>query len=99
MNYMSGEFLVAGIIVIYDVNAMRLSQRLALRELARKSRAIPLLVWFQMDTDSAFIRSAKRDRRKAEDKYAAAYDRKTFDAIIGHMQNPVPAEDYVVVSG
>lgn len=99
MNYMTEEFLNAGLSVVYDANAMRLAQRHALRDIARRAHAQPLLIWFQMDTDSAYIRNAKRDRRRADDKYAAAYDRKTFEAIIGHMQNPVPAEDYLVVSG
>ena len=99
MNYMAEEFLNAGITVIYDANAMRYAQRHALRELARKSHALPLLIWFQMDTDSAFARNTRRDRRRADDKYAAGYDRKMFDDIVGHMQNPSPAEEYVVVSG
>lgn len=99
MNYMTGEFLNAGISVVYDANAMRQNQRHALREIARQAHAQPVLVWFQMDPESAYVRNAKRDRRRADDKYAAAYDRKTFQTIIGHMQNPVPSEDYIVVSG
>lgn len=99
MNYMSGEFFAAGMSVVYDVNAMRLSQRHALRELARKSKALPLLIWFQMDADSAFQRNSRRDRRYSDDKYAAGYDRKVFESIAGHMQNPAPSEDYIVVSG
>src|SRR6476469_9492960 len=39
MEYMAGEFLSAGISVVYDVNAMRASQRRALRDLARKAGA------------------------------------------------------------
>lgn len=99
MNYMTEEFLNAGLSVVYDVNAMRLSQRHQLRDLARKAHGQTLLVWFQMDSDSAFTRNSKRDRRRADDKYGAAYDKKTYDSILGHMQNPVPAEDYVVISG
>jgi predicted kinase len=99
MNYMSEEFLNAGISVIYDANAMRLGQRHVLREVARKSHAQHVLIWFQMDPDSAFLRTNKRDRRRADDKYAATYDRTMFNSLIGHMQNPTPAEDYIVVSG
>lgn len=99
MNYMSGEFLSAGLSVAYDTNAMRQGQRHVLRDLARRSHAQPLLVWFQMDADSAFGRNARRDRRRADDKYAASYDRQTFESLIGQMQNPAPSEDYVVVSG
>ncbi len=99
MNYMTEEFLNAGISVIYDMNAMRVGQRHALREIARKCHAQPLLVWFQMDTESAFVRNGKRDKRRADDKYAPAYDKATFSNIIGHMQNPTPGEDFIVVSG
>src|SRR5688572_25518988 len=36
MDYMTGEFLAAGLSVVYDINAMRNSQRRTLRDLARK---------------------------------------------------------------
>lgn len=99
MDYMTGEFLNAGLSVVYDANAMRLAQRHALRELARQTHARTLLIWFQMDPESAFQRNIKRDRRRADDKYAGAFDKKVFENILGHMQNPVTAEDFVVVSG
>ena len=99
MNYMTEEFLNAGISVVYDANAMRATQRHYLRELARRVRAQTLLIWFQMDADSAYLRNIKRDRRRSEDKYAAAYDKPAFQSIIGGMQNPTNAENYIVVSG
>lgn len=99
MNYMAGEFLNAGLSVIYDVNMMRLGQRRALRETARKAKAESLLVWFQIDADTAFQRGQKRDRRRIDDRYAAQLDRPTFDNIVAHMQNPAPSEDYAVISG
>jgi predicted kinase len=99
MDYMTEEFLAAGLSVAYDVNALRAKQRHALRDMARKNNAKPVLVWFQMDPETAFFRSTKRDRRRADDKYAAQWDRANFDNMIGHMQNPTPSEDYAVVSG
>lgn len=99
MDYMTEEFLSAGLSVAYDVNAMRIKQRRALYSMAYSCRAQPLLVWFQMDQDTAFARNIKRDRRRADDKYAAALDRTSFESIIGRMQNPVASEDYVVISG
>lgn len=98
MDYMAGEFLNAGLSVIYDANAMRLGQRRSLRELARKSKAQPLLIWFQIDQESAFARLGKRDRRRADDKFAGPSDRATFDRIAGSMQNP-QNEEYIVISG
>jgi predicted kinase len=99
MEYMAEEFLNAGISVIYDMNAMRMSQRRALRDMARKHKAEPLLVWVQIDMDSSFGRVNKRDRRRADDRFAAPLDQATFEQIVGRMQNPTQAEDYVVISG
>lgn len=99
MNYMTEEFLSAGLSVAYDVNAMRAKQRKQLAELARRNGAQPLLVWFQMDQDTAFARNIKRDRRRADDKYSPAWDRTTYESVIAHMQNPSPGEDYAVISG
>lgn len=99
MNYMTEEFLNAGISVVYDTNASRAIQRHAMREVARKAGAKPLLVWFQVDAESSYFRSNKRDRRKADDKYSVALNRQMFDAQAGQMQNPVSTEDYIVISG
>jgi predicted kinase len=98
MQYMTEEFLKAGISVVYDTGALRQSERRALRDLARKYQAKSLLIWLQVDMESAFLRIAKRDRRKAEEKYASHYDRSTFDDITKGMQNPKD-EDFVVISG
>ncbi|PID32413.1 hypothetical protein CR970_00625 [Candidatus Saccharibacteria bacterium] len=99
MNYMAGEFLASGISVVYDMNAMRISQRRALRDMARRHQAKTLLVWLQIDFESAFGRNSRRDHRKADDRYAAQVDQATFNSILGGMQNPEPTEDYVVISG
>ena len=98
-QYMAEEFLSAGVSVIYDINALRRGQRRVLRDMAHKAKAQTLLVWLQIDAESAFTRVAKRDRRKIDDKYTVSLDRTTFDAVIGHMQNPQANEDYVVISG
>ena len=98
MDYMTGEFLNAGMSVVYDTNAMRLSQRRQLRELARKNHVQTILVWFQIDVEGAFARASKRDRRRADDKYTPPMDRTTFDRVASGMQNP-SNEEYVVISG
>lgn len=98
MEYMAGEFLNADMSVVYDTNAMRMSQRRQLRDLARKAGAQTVLVWFQVDLESAFVRASKRDRRRADDKHSPALDRQTFERIASGMQNP-NNEDYVVISG
>jgi len=77
---------------------MRSSQRRALRDMARKYHVQPILIWFQIDPDSAFARTQNRDRRRSDDKYAGPADRATFERIAGGMQNP-QNEDYIVISG
>lgn len=99
MQYMTEEFLNAGISVLYDINAMRTTQRRELRELARKHKADVLLIWLQIDHDSAFVRATKRDRRKLDDRFTASIDQGTFRQIASGMQNPETTEDYVVISG
>lgn len=99
MEYMTEEFLSAGISVVYDMNAGRLGQRRALRDMARKVKAQPALIWIQVDEESAFLRVAKRDRRHTDDRFAMPLDRTTFDSLASQMQNPGPAEEFMVISG
>lgn len=99
MNYMAEEFLNAGVSVVYDANALRFSQRRSLRDMARKTKAQPLLIWIQIDVESAFTRVVKRDRRKADDRFAMPLDRTSFDSFASRMQNPGKTEDYIVISG
>lgn len=99
MTYMASEFLQAGISVVFDTNAMRMSQRRALRNLAIKAGAHPVLLWLQIDPDSAYKRSSKRDRRKHDDHYAQEMDAATFRELIAGMQNPEITENYLVLSG
>lgn len=98
MNYMAEEFLAAGVSVVYDANAMRLAQRRNLRELARKNKAEYMLVWLQIDSESAFARTQGRDRRTTDDKYAQPQTNASFEKQLSGMQNP-QAEDYIVISG
>ncbi|MEX1995345.1 MAG: ATP-binding protein [Candidatus Saccharimonadales bacterium] len=98
MNYMTEEFLNAGVSVVYDTNALRLSQRRALRELASKHHADYLLIWLQIDIESAYARTQARDRRTADDKHAEPQTQLTFDKQVSAMQNPKD-EEYLVISG
>lgn len=99
MQYMTGEFLTAGISVAYDMNAMRTRQRRALRDIAHKHHAEVLILWFQLDADTAFLRNHKRDRRHLDDRYAAGYDVSQFKEIAAYMQHPTASEEFVVISG
>jgi predicted kinase len=99
MEYMTEEFLDAGVSVVFDTNAIKKGQRRVLRDIARKKKAEHILVWLQIDAESAFARVSHRDRRKNEDKHAQPLDRPFFNEIIARMQNPGTDEDYVVLSG
>ena len=99
MDYMTEEFLRAGLSVVYDANAMRYTQRHALRELARQHKAQTVLVWFQIDPETAYLRASKRDRRYSDDKYAGPMNQQMFENVASGMQNPKTTEDYVVISG
>lgn len=98
-HYMAEEFLNAGVSVIYDANLVRSQQRRQLRDLAKRAHVKPILLWFQVDHDTAFARIMKRDKRRADDKHARPFDRSGFDAYITSMQNPGRDEDFVVLSG
>ncbi len=98
MLYMTEEFLRAGVSVIFDAPTDRLAERRELRNIARKSKAQTLLIWLQIDADSAYARLNKRDRRKSDDKFARTYSSKDFESAISKMQNP-REEDYMVISG
>ena len=99
MNYMSEEFLNAGLSVAFDMNASKAGQRRKLRNMAIKNGAVPLVVWLQIDQDTAYYRSTNRDRRKADDKYAVNWDEANFTNISNSMQRPINAEKYTVISG
>lgn len=98
MNYIVEEFLGAGLSVMYDANTLRASQRRKLRELAAKHRAAYLLVWLQIDVESAFARTQRRDKRTTDDKFAAPQTRESFNHQLATMQNPKD-EHYLVISG
>lgn len=98
MNYLTEEFLSAGVSVVYDTNALRVVQRRKIRDLARKHKAQHLLVWLQIDAESAYSRTQSRDRRTADDKFAEEHNRVSFDKQLSGMQHP-KGEDYLVVSG
>jgi predicted kinase len=98
MNYMTRELLKAGVSVVYDAEVLRESERRAVRTLALDTKSASLLVWLQVDPETTFMRTMKRDRRKADDKYADEYTEEEYRQILAYMQNP-NQEDYIVVSG
>ncbi len=98
MNYLTETLLAAGVSVVYDTNALRGGQRRRLRELAAKHKAEYLLVWLQIDTESAFARTQRRDRRTYDDKFAEPQSKAKYAKKLASMQNPKD-EQYLVISG
>lgn len=98
-EYMTHEFLRAGVSVLYDGATARVAQRRMIREIARLTKAVPITIWLQIDPETAFIRTQNRDRRRAEDRYAREYSVESFQAALERQQNPGREEDYIVVSG
>jgi predicted kinase len=99
MNYMTHEFLNSGVSVVYDTNSLRVAQRRTLRELARTNKADYLLIWLQIDPDTAYARTQDRDRRTADDRFSQPQDENTFNRTLSGMQNPQLGEEYLVISG
>lgn len=99
VNYMTREFLRAGVSVIYDADVHRMSERRVMRDMVRKFKATPILIWLQIDAETAYGRTQKRDRRKAEDHFAKDYTVESFQNLLRRMQNPDNEEDFTVISG
>lgn len=98
VQYMAHELLRAGVSVVYDGPTARINERKALRATAESAKAQTVLVWLQIDPDTAFYRTQNRDRRKTEDKFARNYTQESFEEALGYQQNP-DREQYVVISG
>ena len=64
-----------------------------------KNGAHPGLLWLQIDPDSAFKRSSKRDRRNHDDHYAQEMNVATIKELLTGMQNPEITENFLVLSG
>lgn len=98
VQYMTHELLQARVSVVYDGPAARTAERRSLRAIAASAKATTVLVWLQIDPDTAFARTQNRDRRKSEDKYAKEYTENSFEEALSQQQNP-EGEQYVVISG
>lgn len=97
--YMCEEFLKAGVSVVFDGDTDRYAKRRFLTDIAKKQRVTSVLVWFQVDQETAFARVNQRDKRRQEDKFARSFTRPEFGKYISSMQNPRQEEKFVVLSG
>lgn len=95
IDYLVVNYLESGISVILDMPVMRSNTRKKYRSIATKNNAQPVLLWMQIDPDSAFIRTkfrAKNDKSKIYNDYSKS----EFQTIGTQMQNPTNEEFYVL---
>jgi hypothetical protein len=98
MAFMAEQFLNAGLGVIYDISANRIAERRLLKKIAQDHNAKELLIWLQVDTETAKKRIASRDKRKSEDKYSNIISKEQFNNCMQLMQSPAD-ENCLVLSG
>lgn len=91
MIMMTEEYLTLGIPVMFDAGLNKTAERKNLREIARKFKADTLLVWLQIDQETAKLRT------KVAKKHGPDHE-KVFDITRNTFQPP-HNEDYVVASG
>ena len=91
MNMMTEEYLALGMSVMYDAGLNKAAERKNLREIARKHKADSLLVWIQVDQDTARLRTKSVKKQNS-------IPQESFDGIIKTFQAPFN-EDYIVISG
>jgi len=92
MVMMTEQYLSLGIPVMFDAGLNKSAERKNLREISRKFKADTLLIWLQVDQETARLRS------KLSKKNSASSSEKPFDITLENFQAP-HNEDYIVVSG
>jgi predicted kinase len=97
-DYIGRQLLDAGLSIVLDVPITKKAERRKITLMAKKTKTPLVMVWLQIDSNSAFERVRKRDKRKLDEKYARNYTRGEFESVINSSQNPAD-EDYVVISG
>lgn len=83
--YMAQEFINCGVGVILDIDLPRKQHRAFVKEFAKKNKIKSLLIWLQIDAETAKQRLGKHARRD-------------FERTVNSLQNPT-GEEYIVISG
>jgi len=99
MLMMAEEYLGLGIPVMFDTGLNRLPLRKHIRELARKFKADTVLIWIQIDKETARLRT--KITAKSVDGVTSSVSRLTdevFNNLVKSFQPP-ENEDYIVISG
>lgn len=98
-DFITENYLQNGISVITDAPVTKKIDRKKLNHLALKYKAVPVLIWMQIDADSAYMRTKLRAKKNKDEDSAAKYTKEEYQSIVNNMQNPHQNEDYFVISG
>ena len=98
LDYISESYLENGLSVITDSPVIKKSDRKRLAHIALKHKATPVLIWMQIDAESAFLRTKLASKKNKTKNTAQKYTKQEFKQITTVMQNP-ENEDYFVISG
>jgi predicted kinase len=98
MTYLANEFIKAGVGVILDFDMPKAADRHRIKMFAKKYKLKHIIVWLQIDVETAQHRATSRDKRKSGDKFSKIYSKESFRAFVNTMQNPTD-DDTIVISG
>ncbi|MEM6997908.1 MAG: ATP-binding protein [Patescibacteria group bacterium] len=99
MMMLAEEFLKTGLSVLYDTSVSTKDERKEMRDFARKLKAEPILIWQQLDTSTAFIRTQKRNPQdNDDDRFAVPLSKDLFMGLSRQIQTP-GEEEAIVISG
>lgn len=98
-DYMVDELLRGGSHFIVDGHLGNIrSHRLSMTRRAREAGYRLLIIWVQVDAQTAKIRSLKRNPKKRDDQYNQPLTEAVFEALKKQLTPPA-SEEQVVVSG
>ena len=97
-HLMTEEFLSLNISVVCDFDLNRRSQRRQIQKLAKKYQAEYLVIWQQVNRETALARCGHRDYKQPDDRYALSLKPETFEAL-SQLLEPPHQEKALVISG
>lgn len=99
MTIMAEEYLALGLPVMFDTGMNKATERKTLREIAKKHKADTMLIWLQVDQETARLRarSLKKETKTLSD-IKSVMSNEAFDEAVANFQAPFN-EDYAVISG
>ncbi|MCY3804645.1 MAG: AAA family ATPase [Candidatus Saccharibacteria bacterium] len=85
--------------VICDIDVQASNQRFKLQKLAQAYDFKTVVIYQQVDKQTAWLRCQNRNIHHPDDRYALKLSQKSFNTLCSHFQPPKPQESVIVVSG